>query len=1132
MATAAYADWIGRGREHQSAGRPVDAMLCYRQASRLDATASDAQFHLGEVLWQLGLSTEAIGAWRDAVRRNARFLAPVQALAEALLANGDAKGAKEAADRVLTLAPGNARAEFIAGVADLLLPGGDGAAVAVARVSEALAQDEAFVAVPALAGPLALVFERVGDAFTLTTLLDRLARIATSPAAAMAMSAPLFTLVCERAAANVAEIGSEGGTKTAESRAALFAVACGRSYIRPEHEALRRIAHAATRAAPEAAPVLARSYAQMCVREFAAAFPLLWPQRTAGERLRVVALVGAAPDTGAGMALDVLAGLPRDTFDVAIAYVGKGPVPDSSAGGAAAAQKVSAIVLPPIPGASDAKLLAALDPDVIVDLAGLGAAVGPLLAQRPARSIATLAEFGGANVAPLVDRAVVPLDGIRHWLDALTRALPAANNVPDIATMASLWESAVRAHQGGELTAASERYAGVLALQPGHAPVHYLLGIALRDGGDRDGARVQFAAAIAAAPGFVDARVALAKVEQSAGRLHSAVTVCTEGLAATADPLPLHRALGLALLAAHEGVAAADAFSNALMFEPADGETHYNHGVALQMQHRMSRATRAYQRALAFRPDLTAADFNLGALFQEQGSTDAAITAYEKVLKAEPANSAAYKYLGEVLFGAGRIKAWLGNFTRFESRCPGALSLAAQALVACQYMTDFGKLESYLDGLRDERFAARDEGDLRDCLEEILYLLLFFDVDPGLVLRVGQTYDATARSIHGEPLPPRDSRKPGRLRIGYLSPDLRNHVMGKMLWQAVEFHDKSRFELFFYSLSAQEDDWTTRFRGLADHYENIALLSERAGAGRIADADLDILVDAAGHTRGAKPGILALKPARVQISHVGTAGSVGLSAIDFKLTDRFADVPESQEWAIEALLPMDGCVYPYRHVPPAADHPFRRVKLGIPDDAIVIGAFVTGLKLSRRCLALWRDVLARIPRARLAFSPIAPALRATYARIIAAAGIAKERILILPQGRDDEENQARYELVDFVLDPMPYGGVNGTLEALDMGVPVVTLVGKRHGERSSFSILTNLGVATTIAQTGPEYVAIAVRLAEDAGFMRDVRAAIRAGLAGSPLTDRVAHTRALERAYLAALAARAPDVLTAVDTRV
>ncbi len=261
----------------------------------------------------------------------------------------------------------------------------------------------------------------------------------------------------------------------------------------------------------------------------------------------------------------------------------------------------------------------------------------------------------------------------------------------------------------------------------------------------------------------------------------------------------------------------------------------------------------------------------------------------------------------------------------------------------------------------------------------------------------------------------------------------------------------------------------------------IAGLDDARAAALIADDDLDILVDLSTHTRGARPGILARKPARVQITHIASAGSVGLSAIDYKLTDRYADVPENQEFQIERLLAMDGCVFPFRHVAPASQHPFDRRTLGLAADAIVIGAFVSPLKLSRRCLGLWRDVLARIPRAALAFSPANPALRDSYLRLAQAAGIARERLLFLPQGRDDAENQARYRLVDFVLDTMPYGGVNGTIEALDMGVPVVTLVGKRHGERTSFSILRNLGVTATIAETGRDYVEIAGRLADDAG---------------------------------------------------
>ncbi len=426
-------------------------------------------------------------------------------------------------------------------------------------------------------------------------------------------------------------------------------------------------------------------------------------------------------------------------------------------------------------------------------------------------------------------------------------------------------------------------------------------------------------------------------------------------------------------------------------------------------------------------------------------------------------------------------------------------------------------MERYVDGLRRDEFKASDDLDLLDCLEELLYLLLFFDVEPAVVLHYAQAYDAIARARARGSATAAAARRPGPVRVGYLSADLRNHVMGKMMWQAIEHHDRERFELFFYSTSRERDDWTERFARIG-RFEAIAALDDRAAAQRIVADDLDILVDLSTHTRGARPGILARKPARVQITHVASAGTVGLAAIDYKLTDAFADVPESQEFQIERMLVMEGCVYPYRHVAPAAMPAFDRATLGIPADAVVIGAFVNPMKLSRRCLRAWRDVLQRIPRAKLAFSPANPALRGAYLKLTAAAGIDASRVAFIPQGRNDGENQARYRVVDFVLDTFPFGGVNGTLEALDMRVPVVTLLGKRHGERTSYSILRNLGVDATIAATGRDFVDIAARLADDAGFRAEVVASIARGLAQSPLVDMPMHTRHLEDAYMRALA--------------
>ena len=158
------------------------------------------------------------------------------------------------------------------------------------------------------------------------------------------------------------------------------------------------------------------------------------------------------------------------------------------------------------------------------------------------------------------------------------------------------------------------------------------------------------------------------------------------------------------------------------------------------------------------------------------------------------------------------------------------------------------------------------------------------------------------------------------MRVGYLSADLRNHVMGKMMWQALQHSRPGAVRAFLlFAVAGKEDDWTARFRGLADRFDVLADLSERAAAKRIAADDLDILVDLSTHTKGAKPGILALKPARVQITHVASAGTVGLSAVDFKLTDRYADFAGEPGFSHARDAAADGRVR--LSVPP---HPGRR----------------------------------------------------------------------------------------------------------------------------------------------------------------------------------------------------------------
>ena len=1091
VTAAAYADWLARGRHHQWSARPLDALQCFRRALREVPRPSEARFHIGEALWQLGRLDEALRAWRETVAADAGFVAAWQALAEALLGMGHGQSATEAAERTLALAPAEARARAVLAIAQVA----DGAVATQGRgdaLLALLADNAEWLGVDALAGSLAVALDRAPH----SAVIDAVTSAAERAGLADRLHPRLHALICERLV-----------ERPAATHGAWFTAMRTRVLGADDHDALRRVARAAVLAGVPDALALATAYGTLCRTLFRPARPLAWPRRTAGARLRVLVLAQADQHVALARregAVDA---------DVTWALIGLADAASDAAGVLAVAAA---------PGAEDARRIAALDPDLLVDAAGLDAPTGPLLAQRPARRIAALSATRAPNAPPLVDGRVASL---ASWLGQAHDIATSAEG-PDAATTEAQWQEALAAHHRGDSAAAARSYARLLEWQPEHAPSVYLSGVLARERGDAQTARARFTTAVQLAPDYDEARAAALSAAGAARDPDALIALCAP--VTTISAPALLRAAGLAWLAVRDGRAAAPFFEAALAREPSDGETHYNLGVALQMQLRFNDAARAYQRALVCRPDLIAADFNLGVIFTALGNWNGAIAAYGTVLERNPRHVAAHKNLGEVLLGAGRIDEWLAHFRRFEEQCPGVLPLALHALEASHYTADFARLDRYLEGLRHERFAAADDAELVDVLEQLLYLLLYFDVEPEMVHRFEQTYDRVATHVYGAPLPRRDERKPGKVRIGYLSADLRNHVMGKMIWQAIRHHDRERFELHFYSLSPVRDEWTERFMSMADSFTRLDEQDDRMAVDTIAAADLDLLVDLNTHTKGARPAILARKPARVQITHIASAGTLGLHAVDFKLTDHFADVPENQAYVLETLLPMQGCVYPYRHIDPAPDQGYRRASLGIPDDAIVIGAFVNPLKLSRRCLTLWREVLERVPQARLAFSPIDPALRDVYRRLAANAGIPAGQVLFVPAGKSEAENQARYALVDFVLDPLPYGGVNGTLEALDMGVPVVTLLGKRHGERTSYSILANLGVTDTVAETGREYVDLAVRLANDAPMRAALRTRIAAGIARSPLTDMVAHTRRLEAAYLEALARAAPKVLAHV----
>ncbi len=538
-------------------------------------------------------------------------------------------------------------------------------------------------------------------------------------------------------------------------------------------------------------------------------------------------------------------------------------------------------------------------------------------------------------------------------------------------------------------------------------------------------------------------------------------------------------------------------------------------------QNRFEDAERAFEHAAQLAPASVEALFNRAKALDRLRAWGEALPLLRRARELAPANEEIWFALRRHLLLFQLEEEAFDDFRAFEASAELSARVVSAGLLSARIAPGTHYEDKYLPLALDWPYRSHEAGFAGVALAQAEY----FDVARSTLKRLHDTYNRLLQeeragiadfAVAGSrpPVP----RAPAR--IGYLSADFRDHVMGRLMLEVLRRHDRTKVSLHAYSVGLREleDAVTEQFRACCERFVPLDDLDNRGAAQAIARDRVDLLVDLMGHSRSSRPGILLYKPAPVIISHLGAHGTVGLQQVDFKLSDRYVDLPDAAQYQIEAPLRLDRCVLPLRRVAPAAAPAATRAELGIGADAVVFGEFVSLLKLSPRCLSLWRTILERVPAGVLAFSPHREAERAVYLRRLASFGIDSGRVAFVPWTMDDATDRARYRLVDIVLDTLPYSGGDTTAAALDIGVPVVTRVGERAAERMTWSLLAHLGVTGTAARTDAEYVAIACRLADDAAWRATIASAIASRLPQSGLADFDRYALSLEGAYERALA--------------
>lgn len=541
----------------------------------------------------------------------------------------------------------------------------------------------------------------------------------------------------------------------------------------------------------------------------------------------------------------------------------------------------------------------------------------------------------------------------------------------------------------------------------------------------------------------------------------------------------------------------------------------FNWGTVLGSLGRTAQAEQAYRQALALAPDFKQARLNLGHQLENQGRADEALATWRPVAEEDtPAGDvAALELRLHAVNNSARLSEQLRRYDQAETWLRLSLSLQPAQSDAIQHYVHVRQKQcawpahQSVGAVTSYQLLANTSA---------LAMLSHTD-DPALHMLAAQRF--VLERVPKAPLVPLHAQQPprqGRIRIGYLSGDLHMHAVGLLTAELYELHDRERFEVHAFCWS-REDGSALRARLKAgfDKVWPIGGLSDQAAAQLIAEQGIDVLVDLQGLTSGARPAILGLRPAPVQVSYLGFPGTCGLPGVDWVIADRFVMPPELLPYSSEKPIYMPGCYQVSDRQRPVGERP-TRAQCGLPEDAFVFCAFNNNFKFTQEMFATWMRVLHAVPDSVLWLLADNAWSRENMLRAADAHGVARERLVFAPRVAPPDY-LARLQVADLFLDTFPYNGGTTASDVLWMGLPILTRSGRSYISRMAGSLLMHVGLPELVTHSQPEYERMAVLLGRERARTASYRRYLEEHGRQSALFDTPRFVRALE-AELASLA--------------
>ena len=565
------------------------------------------------------------------------------------------------------------------------------------------------------------------------------------------------------------------------------------------------------------------------------------------------------------------------------------------------------------------------------------------------------------------------------------------------------------------------------------------------------------------------------------GAAEEAVTAMQRAVALAPSMAEFRINLSAALGVAGRPAEAIPHLAAALRMRGNSPELHNNLGVTFEKLNRLAEAVASYENAIALRRDYLEAHYNRGQALRKLGRILEAMDAYRQVLRLRPGHLRAANALAGLAADVGDARQTIACFRAILERNPGYAPARSAVLYSLHY---------------DDCYAAET---------------------------LSREHRDWGRR-HCDPIRPRiarhvNDRDPDRqLRIGYVSPDLREHTVTKFVMAPIQYHDPEQSEIFCYSDAEKPDHVTERIKtmigrgstGLTTGWRETRKLSDLQLDELIRKDRIDILVDLRGHAADNRLTLFARKPAPVQINMVGYFNTTGLSAMDYRLTDGHMDPPgETEHLNTEKLVRIEPSCWCYSPEPGA---PEVNEPPALKNGYITFGSLNKIVKVSEPCGRLWAQVLESVPNSRLLL-PVAGDAAPVVRERLGSMGLPVGRVDILEKAGGSKQYLERFGQIDIALDTFPFNGITTTCDGLWMGVPCVSLAGETSVSRAGKSILHAANLPEWCADTRDQFVTSVTELAAHPDRLREIRRSMRDRLLASPLMDHRGFARNLEAEY-------------------